>query len=572
MENNKDFSLENLPKKKISILTHEPLEKLTKKICDKIGLNYEDKNLFVIKKISSFNNDNYYEINKNDLYSDKTVAMELILNNTELFVETLKENEQSKWNKYLEKFKPKVSVTFNNINPDIKQKELIIFTSRNEEMINVKKEIINVLNNPLEYNMNNIIMKEKDKNGKEIIDLNSKLDSYFTFNECKIYIEKGTPLKITEKELIILFCEFDYEKFNFYPYKFTMINQRLIIDENKTIKDLKDLIIEKNLENFPDIKTKLTDDKSNKILIRKISSNPTKIFYDTQIIKDIIKEDFDLSHNIRFCIQAIPNDLFDDENINNDINNSLEVSMRYFDFSTWKLTDPIEVVIKDNITYEKLCDIILKRYPHLEKKENIQIIKLTGGYKIYLDTMLKFKPYALIEYLDSGIDKYPLFIKNDGTMLVIKDKRIEAVDPSEEIKKYGFEPLNDKNDTKNEKSMDNCVNSGGKVQQMIEMFNKGEFDPANKVHTDSNYKKTTKRAKEKGVTIKIKMLETEEDHGESKKEINKNEKEGDRDENKSNDKNKDNSSEEKKDKKETDIEPELIDYEDVDLGGFEPLI
>ena len=125
--------------------------------------------------------------------------------------------------------------------------------------------------------MNNIIMKEKSKDGKEIIDLNSKLDSYFTFNECKIYIEKGTPLKITEKELIILFCEFDYEKFNFYPYKFTMINQRLIIDENKTIKDLKDLILEKHLENFPDIKTKLADAKSSKILVRKISSNPTKI-------------------------------------------------------------------------------------------------------------------------------------------------------------------------------------------------------------------------------------------------------------------------------------------------------
>ena len=572
-QNNNDLSLENLPKKKISILTHDPLEKLTKKICYKIGLKYEDKNLYVIKKISSFNNENYYEINKNDLYSDKTVAMELILNNTELFVETLKENEKSKWNKYLEKFKPKVSVTFNNINPDIKQKELIIFTSRNEEMINVKKEIINVLNNPLEYNMNNIIMKEKSKDGKEIIDLNSKLDSYFTFNECKIYIEKGTPLKITEKELIILFCEFDYEKFNFYPYKFTMINQRLIIDENKTIKDLKDLILEKHLENFPDIKTKLADAKSSKILIRKISSNPTKIYYDNQIIKDIIKEDFDLSHNIRFCIQVIPNNLFDDENINNNINNSFEVSIRYFDFSTWKLTDPIEVVIKDNINYDKLCDIILKHYPHLEKKENIQIIKLTGGYKVYLDTMLKFKPYALIEYLDSGIDKYPLFIKNDGTMLIIKDKRIEAVDPSEDIKKYGFEPLNDKNDPKNEKSVDNCVNSGGKVQQMIEMFNKGEFDPAKKVHTDSNYKKTTKRVKEKGLTIKIKMLEKEEDNEESKKEINKNEKEGDGDgENKISDKNKDNTSEEKKDKKEADIEPDYDDYEDVDIGGFEPLI
>jgi hypothetical protein len=192
-----DISVERLPKKKISILTTDTLDVLTKKICEKIGYNYDEKNLNIIKKISSFNIDNYYEINRKDLYGEKTVAMELILNNTELFVEKINEGEESKWDRFLDKFKPKVTITFNNINPAIEQKELMIFTSRNEKMINIKKEIINTLNNPFEYNMNNIIMKEKNKRGKEIIDLNSKLDSYMTFDNYEIYIEIGTPLKIT---------------------------------------------------------------------------------------------------------------------------------------------------------------------------------------------------------------------------------------------------------------------------------------------------------------------------------------------------------------------------------------
>ena len=565
-----DISIDSLPKKKLSIMTTDTLDVLTKKICEKIGYNYEEKNMQIIKKISSFNNDNYYKINKNDLYSEKTVAMELILNNTQLFVEKINEGEQSKWNKYLDKFKPKITITFNNINPAIDQKELMIFISRDEKMMNVKKEIINVLNNPLEYNLNNIIMKEKNKNGKEITDLNSKLDSYIIFDNYEIYIELGIPLKKTEKELIIFFCEFDYEKFNFYPYKFTMINSKMIIDENKTIKELKQLIIEKNLEKFPDIHKKIIDNKNDKLVIRKVSgNNPTKIFYDEQIIKIIIEEDFDLCHNVRLCIQIIPNDLFDDENINTNtntskelnINNSFELSMRYFDFSTWKLSDPLEVIIKDNITFDTLCTIILKHYPHLQDKENIQIIKLTGGYKTYLDTMLKFKPYSLIEYLDNTINKYPLFLKNEGKMLIIKDKRIEAIEPSEDIKRYGFEPLGNENKSKIDNN-NNRSNSTGKVKQMIKLFNEGEFDPAKKIHVDPNYKRGTKKVKEKGLTIKIKMLEKEEDN---KKEL-KNEENKDNNDKLHPDK-EENIKSQKEDKKE-EIQYDFNDEE----ADFEPLI
>ena len=409
--------------------------------------------------------------------------VEMIFNNTDLFVEKIddKNNDEkvnkSKWDKYLEQFRPKIEITFNNINPIINQKELIIFGTKNETMFNIKKEIVNVLNNQEEFNMDNIIMKENSKKGKEITDLNLPLDNYFVFNDVKIYIEKGTPRKISEKELIIFYCEFDYEKFNFYPYKFTVINQRLIIDEKKTIKDLKNLILD-NLENFPEIKSKFNENKTGKIFIRKITSNnPSKIFLDEEIIKNIIEEDFDLSHNIRLCIQIIPENLFDDDNIKINIDKIntlkiLELSLRYFDFSTWNLTEPIELLIKDDITYDELCSIIMKHYPNLETKENIQIIKLAGGYMTYLDTMLKFKPYSLMEYLDMKINKFPLFLNSEGKMLIIKDKRIEAQEPSEEVKKYGFEPIENKNKSNNNENQknNNNINTSNNVRQMIEFF------------------------------------------------------------------------------------------------------
>ena len=564
LPNNIDLS--ELPKKRISIMTTDSLNNLTKKICEKVGYNYEEKNIYIIKRVKNTfgNENNFYIIKKDDLYSDKTIQLELIFNDSDLFVEKINnENNKSKWDKYLEQFRPKIIITFNNINPIITQKELTIFGTKNETMFDIKKEIINVLNNPIEFNMDNIIMKELDKKGREISDLNLTLENYFVFHDCKIYIEKGIPRKKSEKELIIFFCEFDYEKFNFYPYKFTMICPRLIIDENKNIKDLKNLIFD-NLKDFPDIKAKFDENKNGKFLIRKISSNnPSKIFLDEQIIKQIIEEDFDLSHNVRLCIQIIPDNLFDDENLKEkeeEINFSkiLELSLRYFDFSTWKLTEPIELLIKDDITYDNLCSIILKHYPHLESNENIQIIKIVGGYKVYLDTMLKFKPYSLMEYLEMKINKYPLFLNSEGKMLIIKDKRIEAKEPNEEIKKYGFEPLIDKDKNLNENNNNENNKSGGRVKQMIELFNKGEFDPVNRVHRDINYKKENKnKIKEKGIKIKIKMLEKEEEKKEEKK-----------DDIKNNEKEKEDLNKEIKEEKNIDEEEE---YRNIDSEGIEPL-
>jgi len=180
--------------------------------------------------------------------------------------------------------------------------------------------------------------------------------------------------------------------------------------------------------------------------------------------------------------------------------------------------------------------------------------------------MLKFKPYTLVEYLDSKIEKYPLFLNNDGKMLVIKDKRIEAKEPNEEIKKYGFEPLDEKisKNTINDKDINSNASSGGKVKQMIELFNKGKFDPVNRVHTDINYLKENKnkyKTKEKGIKIKIKMLENtenKEEKNEQKEEISDNNKNSDI---KNEDKNKVNEKEEICD-----------DINNIESEGIEPLI
>ena len=178
----------------------------------------------------------------------------------------------------------------------------------------------------------------------------------------------------------------------------------------------------------------------------------------------------------------------------------------------------------------------------------------------YLDTMLKFKPYSLMEYLDMKINKFPLFLNSEGKMLIIKDKRIEAKEPSEEVKKYGFEPIENKNKSNNNENQKNNsnINTSSNVRQMIEFFNKA----VNRVHRDINYVKENKnkyKTKEKSLKIKIKMLE-EEKEKEEKKEEKKEKKEEEKIE------------EEKKE----DNNDEIYDYgeyiqNDIETQGIDPL-
>ena len=105
----------------------------------------------------------------------------------------------------------------------------------------------------------------------------------------------------------------------------------------------------------------------------------------------------------------------------------------------------------------------------------------------------------------------------------------------------------------------NYENSKGKVKQMIDFFNKGEFDPSNRIHTDINYIKENKnkyKTKEKGIKIKIKMLEEQEKKDEEKEE---------KKDNQINIKNEELNKEEKEDNY------NYGEYKDIESEGIEPL-
>ena len=531
-----NFDIQSIPKIKTSISLVDSLDTLTKKICEIFGYKYEDKNLYVFKKFTmSGLEENISEIDHDDLYSQKQILIEFIPNNSELFVGTFdstKDGEKLlKWNKYLDKLKPKITISFNNINPEIGSEKLIIIMSGEEKMENVKEEIIKTLNNPTEFNMENLVLKNK-KNGKEIIDLSDTLKNYSNFGECSLYIEKGTPLTLSQKILTLFYCEFNYKEFNFYPYQFTQINERIIIDGNLTIEKLKTLIIDQHLNELPEILRNFQDAKESKILIRAMkANNPTKIYLDFQIINEIFEEDFSSDENkLKLCIQIVPNELIIDNFC--DIKKfKYEIAMRYIDLSNWNLTPPTEILLNDNTTNEKLCEIILKKYPQIEKTENIQIIKFLGTYKTYLDTLLNFKPNNLMNYSDNLITKLPLFINKDGIMLIIMDKRIKASEPNEEIKKYGFTPVIKNNETSINDNKDK-KSEPGRVQKMLALFNSGDFDPASRTFNSSNtvISHPTQRPKEKGLVIKIKKIEDETKGEENKDKQTEEQKNEDKDE------------------------------------------
>ena len=80
--------------------------------------------------------------------------------------------------------------------------------------------------------------------------------------------------------------------------------------------------------------------------------------------------------------------------------------------------------------------IILKYFPEISKEENIQIIKIK--FNIYLDEIMKMEFIDLIEYENTSLDKYPFIIKNNGYVLIIKDKSKEMGEITDEIKKKFF--------------------------------------------------------------------------------------------------------------------------------------
>ena len=245
----------------------------------------------------------------------------------------------------------------------------------------------------------------------------------------------------------------------------------------------------------------------DKVLIRLYSSEkPTKILYDTSPMQRYVNEFGGSEPKIVIQIQNVDQSLID-KNIFSDIieeDNLIQISICNLNLSNWTVTTPIDLLINANEAITSLSQAILSHFPLLDSIDNIEAVKVSNGYNLYMDTITKFNFVNLAEISFSKINEYPFFIKNDGFMLLLKDKRVKEGTITEEIRNYSFKP----DESSSIPPVPVIVEGGGsgsRVKDMINKFEKGDYDIV--THAKRNERP---KIKEKGVVIKVKKFDEEE--------------------------------------------------------------
>ena len=505
-----DTPFEKYPNKKIKISTKSKMKDLPIEICKSLNLDLNTK-IFVLRRNDfGFGIDvTYTQIENKYLYSDNDIYLKNLSQRGDLFIE-IGENismSNSNWMTIFKKQKGKITINFNTLD-DLSNFSNQIIVNKYDTIREIKGRICETLS----YNPDEIIIKKRGKKGEELFELDNTLSNYMrNEKEFTIYLEKGNPLKENQLIIYICICIYDDENYNIFPYKIEDIG-KIIIDNDKSILDLKNEILEKFNLPFHE------DDNYIIILRNLISGRPGKIFLENTILKNL-----DFVNDMKIVVQNIQKNMIDYsliENKNYSDDEIIQLTLRYFNISNWNLSFPIEIIMNYSESIKSIEKIILKYFPEISKEENIQIIKIK--FNIYLDEIMKMEFIDLIEYENTSLDKYPFIIKNNGYVLIIKDKSKEMGEITDEIKKKFFKPEEKKNipPPPDINSINHNINSGNRVKNMINLFENGEFDLVSKTYKNIDYNIKRERPKEKGIVIKVKKNDEEEEKKEEDKKEN----------------------------------------------------
>ena len=298
-----------------------------------------------------------------------------------------------------------------------------------------------------------------------------------------------------------------------------------------------------------------------------MEENLGKIYRNDSIIKNL-----DFLNEMKLVVQNIPKNLIDYsliENKNYLEDDIIQITLRYLNVSNWTLSNPVEILLKYSESIKSIERIILKYFPEINKEEDIQIIKIKCN--MYFDEIIKMDFIDLNEYENITLDKYPFIIKNNGYVLIIKNKNAKIGEITEEIKSKFFKP-EDKKNIPTPPDINSLSNN--RVKNMINLFENGEFDLVTKTYkTIEDNKPKKPRIKEKGIVIKVKKIgeEEEEEKIEEKKEEKKEDKK------KEDEKIEDNKTKKENNEKITtdifdEIPPDIFDDDNDNENNIEPLI
>ena len=437
----------------IKINKNMPKEEFIKKI--KLSLNFSPEENILIHKTQEYG---YNNINLITLNSEVDLK-KFISDNLLFYIEAdLKQNsEEYKFKKYFDSFIPDIKVVFNTPIPEDKLKKIKRITAKDykfdksleinpkTKLIKLKEEISKILN----ISLDNFIIKKNTHNGIEIKNLEETIDKYSTKN-LTLYIQYGTPRKDGDILLNIHQYIYDISIFHIYPYTIIDLGH-MIFDKKNNLNEVINIIRTKNKKFLNNNNDKDNSDNIEYYLREEKNLKIGKIFLDkNKTLLDIgIKEGETL-----ICQNIDKNNIFIFEKEN--INEALNISIRFFDHKNWSLSTIYEIFFNKKITTKDFYINIIK-YIIEQKKLQCEDLTEIEGVKIsnnefyfYMDDIINNMTFlSFVEFEETSMYNYPFLLNSNGNLLLIRYNIKDIREPTIEEMNYLFK-VNENNINKKE--------------------------------------------------------------------------------------------------------------------------
>ena len=437
----------------------------------KLALNYSEMDNILIHKIQEYGYNNISIITLNDTIDIK----KFISDNIIYYIEPDIKQEKEKFRIYFDSLMPDIKVIFNTPITEEKLKKIKRITAKDYKFdksleINCKIKLNKLkeeIGKALNINVDNFIMKKNTHNGIEIKNLEDTIDKYSTKN-LTLYIQYGIPRK--DGDILLNIHQYNYtiNEFHIYPYDIIDLGH-MIFDKKNTLNEVINILKTKNKKLIYN-----PEDKNIEFYLREEKNFKIgKIYLDkNKTLLDIgIKEGETL-----ICQNISKNNIyiFDNE----DTNERLNISIRFFDHKNWSLSESYEIFFNKKITTKDFYINIIK-YIIEQKKFQCEDITDIEGVKIsnnelyyYMDDIIKNMTFlSFTEFEETSIYNYPFLLNSDGNLLLIRYNIKDVRDPTIEEMNYLFkinESNIDKKIVKKKKNVGNKdVNKNNKIKKEV---------------------------------------------------------------------------------------------------------
>ena len=437
----------------------------------KLALNYSEIDNILIHKIQEYGYNNISLITLNDTIDIK----KFISDNIIYYIEPDIKQEKEKFRIYFDSLMPDIKVIFNTPITEEKLKKIKRITAKDYKFdksleINCKIKLNKLkeeIGKALNINVDNFIMKKNTHNGIEIKNLEDTIDKYSTKN-LTLYIQYGIPRK--DGDILLNIHQYNYtiNEFHIYPYDIIDLGH-MIFDKKNTLNEVINILKTKNKKLIYN-----PEDKNIEFYLREEKNFKIgKIYLDkNKTLLDIgIKEGETL-----ICQNISKNNIyiFDNE----DTNERLNISIRFFDHKNWSLSESYEIFFNKKITTKDFYINIIK-YIIEQKKFQCEDMSDIEGVKIsnnelyyYMDDIIKNMTFlSFTEFEETSIYNYPFLLNSNGNLLLIRYNIKDVRDPTIEEMNYLFkinESNIDKKIVKKKKNLGNKdVNTNNKIKKEV---------------------------------------------------------------------------------------------------------